>query len=94
MKYALFIALAPKSDKESAAVFLQQFEEGVQTKKEHLVGATRLLPGVWECNLEHGMHPLAMLVQFAAIHHLESRTLFFDTKPSWVVTPIDKSNDD
>ncbi|MBW1689540.1 MAG: hypothetical protein JRF35_03765 [Deltaproteobacteria bacterium] len=90
MKYALFIAVSPKPDKNKTIAFLQQFEEEVQKKKEQLEGATQLLPGVWECNLDYGMQPLVTLVQLAPFYHMNSRVLFLDTSPSWVVTPIDK----
>jgi len=90
MKYALFIAVPPKFNRNNATIALSKLEEAVNNEKELMKDCKQLLSGVWECDLNAGLYPLSMLVCHAKLCRLESRTLFLETSPSWVVTPIDK----
>ena len=90
MKYALFIAVPPKSDRDNATIALSKLEAAVNNEKELMKDCKQLLPGVWECNLNARLYPPSMLVCHAKLCYLESQTLFLETSPSWVVTPADQ----
>jgi hypothetical protein len=87
MKYALFVVVDPTANARAEMNALSDFERGLHNNGLPDSSCEMLLPWVVLCDLNNGLHTLTKLVHLAKAHQLESRTLFFDQVPSWVVTP-------
>ena len=86
MKYALFHVM-PKIDKDGFVESVSEFEEDIRKKGMLVSGCNKLLPGLYECQLDGGVSGLMWLVLLAQNRRLQTRVLFLDSEPSWVVTP-------
>ncbi len=85
MKYALLILEDSKS-LDSRALDLLNFANNVKEVVGNNQGVECLNVGSYLCSLEHGLHGLTQLVSVAESRELQSRTLFFDSDPSWVIS--------
>lgn len=90
MEYVLFIAERKKSLLHAEE---QNWRNFVGIAEDILAGieGDLTLPqqGVILLRLSAGMRPLAKLVRLASDYQIQSRCLFFESKPSWVITPIE-----
>jgi hypothetical protein len=93
MKYALFIVEIPvtisETDTHAAATTLTNFLDTVRGKAPAgAIPSSMLNAATYLCDLEHnGLHQLMGLVAAAKERGYQSRTLFFDQKLPFVITP-------
>ena len=85
MKYALFI-LDQSGAIDITLQSLRNFASSVQALTERIQGVERLNIGSYLVNLEHGLHSLRILDGEAERRNIQSRTLFFEEVPSFVIS--------
>lgn len=88
MKIALFVAeqKSPASNQD-----IQDWRNFVSTAQgitAELSGVSTLNEGTFLCKLSVGLHPLSKLALCAKEWRVQSRTLFLDEEPSWVISKI------
>jgi len=88
MKYALFIIKTNENDNaDKAALSLKIYLQKIQDRADTMKGLSLLNPGAILIDLSLGLKNLTFLSYVAEELKVQSRTLFFDQEPSWVITP-------
>lgn len=87
MKYALFLAV-----RETPASYEKDNEwrnfSGIATDSLKNAESVEILhEGCYYIHLDGGLRNILILSNLAATYHIETRVLFFDQPPSFVVTP-------
>lgn len=87
MKYVLVVAVKPQSDvgygKQAPWThFLEQVEEFLGSSQY----MSRLSEGTILLRTDETLAPLSLLIDLALRQGIETRALFFEEEPQWVVT--------
>ena len=86
VKYALIIVKGPSGDKSSDYTDSLNLLNGIRGKIQQKPGVDVLNQYAYVCHLEHGLYALNAIASEAAERGFESRTLFFENEPSFVVS--------
>ena len=88
MKYALVAVIVPIDNDTAKSVALENFAQQIRGTIQASAGSEALSKTAYVLDLAHGLAPLSRIVATAEVYRLETRTLFFVEKPSWVVSGI------
>ena len=88
MKIALFVAEQKSPASNQDIQDWRNFVGTAQGMTAELSGVSTLNEGTFLCKLSVGLHPLSKLALCAKEWRVQSRTLFLDEEPSWVVSKI------
>jgi hypothetical protein len=86
MKYALIIIEGPKGSTREDYADADNLARNIGTSLQGKAGVTKLNQFAYLCSLEHGLSGLTALVAAASARNSQSRTLFFDQEPSFVIS--------
>jgi hypothetical protein len=86
MQYALFIIEMNASNEDAAARALHALEQNPIAFEAQTLEVQRLNEGTFLVPLGRGLPYLATLAYVCHQHRLQTRTLFFDSEPAWVIS--------
>lgn len=84
MKFALFIIEQGSSDEDNK--LWRDFSYNTKCKMANISGLTMLNQGTYLLNLSNGLQSLSTLVAEAKLWKISSRTLFFESDPSFIIS--------
>lgn len=88
MKYALVIVEVPEDTWRDSPTAATNNARQVLDKVQSTESTQAIAPDVFLCNMKYGLHDLNTIVATAKVYGFQTRTLFFDEEPSWVVSKI------
>ena len=87
MQFALVIVEVPDDAASREPDALSNLAREIQNADHLPPGAIKLFGiNCYECSLYFGLHPLGFLVGKARERHLDTRTLFFEQEPAWIIS--------
>lgn len=87
MKYALVILEGPLGYKHEQQAAWQRTTEAMRDKTSQSGKVEVLSESCYLCDLSSGLHDLRHIVAVAADFGFQSRTLFFENEPPFVISP-------
>lgn len=86
MKYALFIAEQPKVLTKDTTTLWTNFQEQLKDFSHKIENGIYIPPNIVEVRIDGKMQLLYELLTMTKRFQIQSRVLFFDSQPSWIIS--------